>query len=286
MYCEKCGQEIPDNAVFCGKCGVRVSNALPEEATAEQTTKTSDKQRELRKNNKNTTKIVILSLIGIFLVLAIIMVWRLSIHSNGEQDTPLEEAKIGDVVIFGAYEQDNNWFNGKEPIEWIVLDKEDGRVLLLSQYVLEREPYHKDNVDITWEGCSLRDWLNSEFYKTAFDKKQQKQIMETLIVNSDNLAGDTPTSGGNSTYDKIFLLSLDEIGKYTGNDSEREAYSTPYANKKKGFSDGITAWWLRSPGNITDSAAYVYDYGGVNENGGIVYDDLVGVRPALWVSYE
>ena len=24
MYCEKCGQEIPDHATFCGKCGNRV----------------------------------------------------------------------------------------------------------------------------------------------------------------------------------------------------------------------------------------------------------------------
>lgn len=287
MYCEKCGQEIPDNAVFCGKCGARVSNALPEETIAEQTMKPSDKHQEFHKNNKNMTKVIILSLIGIFLVLAIIMVCHLSIHRNGEQDITLEEAKIGDVVIFGAYEQDNNWFNGKEPIEWIVLDKEDGRVLLLSQYVLEREPYHKDNVDITWEGCSLRDWLNSEFYKTAFNKKQQKQIMETLIVNSDNLDGDTPTPGGNSTYDKIFLLSLDEIGKYTGNDSEREAYSTPYANKKKNVGDGITSWWLRSPGLDTSRAAYVVGcFFGVFAPGCSVNDDYLGVRPALWVSYE
>lgn len=289
MYCEKCGQEMPDNAVFCGKCGARVSNALPKEATAEHTTKLSDKQQELRKNNKNMTKVIILSLIGIFLVLAIIMVCRLSIHPNGEQDTPLEEAKIGDVVIFGVYEQDNNWFNGKEPIEWIVLDKEDGRVLLLSQYVLDCKPYHKDNVDITWEGCSLRGWLNSEFYKTAFNKKQQKQIMETLIVNSDNPQGDTPTPGGNSTYDKIFLLSLDEIGKYTGTDTERIAHPTLYAHEEgcSYWNDSESAsWWLRSPGSDADSAAYVYYHGGVYEGGNCVTYGSVGVRPALWVSYE
>lgn len=289
MYCEKCGQEIPDSAVFCGKCGARVSNALPEETIAEQTTKPSDKQQEFQKKNKNITKIVILSLIGIFLVLAIIMVCRLSIHSNGEQDTPLEEAKIGDVVIFGAYEQDNNWFNGKEPIEWIVLDKEDGRVLLLSQYVLDSKPYHEDNVDITWEGCSLRGWLNSKFYKTAFNQKQQKQIMETLIVNSDNLKGDTPTPGGNSTYDKIFLLSLDEIGKYTGTDTERIAHPTLYAHEEgcSYCNDSESAnWWLRSPGPDAYSAAYVYDDGVVGGGGDDVCRDDIGVRPALLVSYE
>lgn len=25
MYCEKCGQQLPDHATFCGKCGARIS---------------------------------------------------------------------------------------------------------------------------------------------------------------------------------------------------------------------------------------------------------------------
>lgn len=292
MYCEKCGQEILDNAVFCGKCGARVSNTLPKEATAEQTTKPSDKQQELRKNNKNMTKIVILSLIGIFLVLAIIMVCYLGIHRDGEQDTPLEEAKIGDVVIFGAYEQDNNSSNGKEPIEWIVLDKEDGRILLLSQYVLDSKPYHKDDVDITWENCSLRDWLNSKFYKTAFNKKQRKQIMESLIVNSDNSYG---LPGGNNTYDKIFLLSIDEMVKYADIGFEMIAQPTLYAHEEGGSywsdSESSTVWWLRSLGSniyntATATAVCVNCEGFALAFGAPVNNADVGVRPALWVTID
>ncbi len=40
-----------------------------------------------------------------------------------KKPVPIEEANIGDTVLFGAYEQDNETTNGKEAIEWRVLDK-------------------------------------------------------------------------------------------------------------------------------------------------------------------
>ena len=39
---------------------------------------------------------------------------------------------IGEYFAFGVYEQDNDLTNGKEPIEWLVLDVQDGEDLLLS----------------------------------------------------------------------------------------------------------------------------------------------------------
>ena len=39
----------------------------------------------------------------------------------------LQAANVGDYVTLGVYEQDNVESNGKEPIEWRVLDQQDDR---------------------------------------------------------------------------------------------------------------------------------------------------------------
>ena len=78
-----------------------------------------------------------------------------------------------DYVIFGAYEQDNNLKNGKEPIEWLVLDvdEDDDKVLLLSRYALENKLYHNTKEAVCWATCDLRAWLNSEFLNAAFSSE-------------------------------------------------------------------------------------------------------------------
>lgn len=42
----------------------------------------------------------------------------------------LINANIGNIVVYGNYEQDNNVINGKEYIEWIVLSKEENKILV------------------------------------------------------------------------------------------------------------------------------------------------------------
>ena len=48
-----------------------------------------------------------------------------------------EKLKTEETIFFGKYEQDNNLENGKEPIEWIILETQDGKSLLISKYGLE-----------------------------------------------------------------------------------------------------------------------------------------------------
>lgn len=75
----------------------------------------------------------------------------------------LKVAKVGDYVFFGAYEQDNNTANGKENIEWLVLEVKDGKALVTSKYALDCKPYNTSYTDVTWENCTLRRWLNNDF---------------------------------------------------------------------------------------------------------------------------
>ena len=48
----------------------------------------------------------------------------------------IKQAEPGDVVLFGAYNQDGDSENGKEPIEWRVLEKKDDKVLLITEQVI------------------------------------------------------------------------------------------------------------------------------------------------------
>ena len=124
----------------------------------------------------------------------------------------IAEAKAGDIVTFGTYEQDNDAENDAEPIEWFILDMEDGQATLLSVYLLDCQRYHPEETDMTWEDCAMRAWLNEDFLNAAFTKAEQEHITVTKLVNEDNPVFGTP--GGNDTSDKIWLLSLGDVEKY------------------------------------------------------------------------
>ncbi|MBO5303116.1 MAG: TIR domain-containing protein [Lachnospiraceae bacterium] len=195
----------------------------------------------------------------------------------------LVNLNVGDVFCFGAYEQDNNGFNGKEDVEWIVLAKENNKILVISRYALDCQPYHRSYRDITWENSFLRQWLNSTFYDKAFLESEKAMIsMETLAKDDEAAYGYTGVSYGNATEDRVFLLSKTEALLF---DYTMECEATEYAVKNGAFVDlnGNSWWWLRSPGYTQTSTAYVTDEGTVSETGDFSTDPVVTVRPALWM---
>ena len=52
-----------------------------------------------------------------------------------------ELAEKYESIKFGKYEQDNSLDNGKEDIEWIVLEKNENKFLLISKYILDKIQY-------------------------------------------------------------------------------------------------------------------------------------------------
>ena len=67
--------------------------------------------------------------------------------------------------------------NTKEPLEWIVLEKSNGKALILSKYSIESVKYNNENTGITWEECTLRKWLNSDFMNIAFTDAEKQKII-------------------------------------------------------------------------------------------------------------
>lgn len=204
----------------------------------------------------------------------------------------LLKAKVGDTVFFGAYEQDNNTSNGKEDIEWLVLAKENNRLLVISQYALDCKPYNRERADVTWENCTLRKWLNGTFFSTVFSNKEKAMIPTVTLSADKNPQFDTDP--GNATEDKVFLLRITEANQYFKNDEARMCVPTAYAEANGAFTSdsytkgGVAAcwWWLRSPGLNQSRVARVEGDGVVYGYGSNVNYDGFCVRPALWIDLE
>lgn len=196
----------------------------------------------------------------------------------------LKVAKAGDYVLFGTYEQDNNTANGKEDVEWLVLEVKDRKALVISKYALDCQHYDSSYTDVTWGTCTLRKWLNNIFINSAFTADEKAMIPKVTVSADKN--PDYSTNPGNATQDQVFLLSIIEANKYFGSDSARQCKPTDYAVANGAYvnsSNGNCWWWLRSPGLSQLTAARVTSDGDVREFGlNVNYDDGA-VRPALWI---
>lgn len=227
---------------------------------------------------------------------------------------------VGDVIYFGSYPQsaasgsftagtwvkDNNvWYtditsgNNKyrgvktsesgsvswfryDPIKWKVLAVEGKKALILSELVIDSQPYQstisRPNPDQynkeysynenntyanNYADSTIREWLTTTFYNNAFSALQKGVIAMTTVDNNDTAIGDY--SNGNKffcddTEDKIFLLSKGEV-KYTAYGFTYTKNETINTTKQKGTSaysyKVITAngyeptsgawWWIRTP---------------------------------------
>ena len=197
-------------------------------------------------------------------------------------------AQVGDIIYFGTYEQDNNFSNGKEEIEWRVLEKdENGRMLVVSKYALDCRNYHSSVKQITWEDSDIRSWLNNDFYSNAFSSSEKSAVKTVTNENTGN--SDFNVNGGNKTSDKIFILSIDEAKRYLPNNIDRMCQATKYAESKGTELDSLThncRWWLRSPGSTLYSAASVKIDGFILNMGTPVSVDKAFVRPAMWIEIK
>ena len=201
----------------------------------------------------------------------------------------IKNVTYGQTVKFGLYEQDNDTSNGKEEIEWEVLEIKENEILITSKYALDCKRYKESHTDITWENCTLRSWLNDTFLKNAFGEDFQKMIKTTIVSADKNPKYNT--NPGNATNDKVFLLSISEAKKYFSTDEARRCVPTAYAIAQGAYTSGryekdgkVTCrWWLRSPGYYQNCAAYVLGDGSVAYYGDYVYGSLGCVRPAMWL---
>lgn len=200
-----------------------------------------------------------------------------------------------ETVFLGSYPQDRGL--EKEPIEWIVLKKEEHRCLCISKYLLDCKPYHDFSDNVTWQDSTLRSWLNHEFLVSAFSAEEREKIILSTVKNP----------AGN-TQDQIFLLSTDEVDELFGKDSfeeakdhvgheERGAATTARARAQGAWfmeGDGEEknkgCWWLRYYGNYfdeeegKDTVISCVNFDGYIERAAqSVEETNCCIRPAFWL---
>lgn len=180
--------------------------------------------------------------------------------------------RVGSIVTFGSYEQDNIRSNGSEPIEWIILEVKSDRMLLLSRYALDSEPYHYRSANVDWDTCSVRDWLNDTFMNEAFSRSEQKSL---LYSNTSRYT------------DYVFLLSDAEAETYMPRAKDRICKPTYYCSCQNVYVNPTTggSWWLlRTTGDGGSKLVMsVNSDGAMDYRGGRVESDRGTVRPAIWV---
>ena len=231
------------------------------------------------------------------LFLSFLILPRFAVARTAEQASAAGTA--GASVLFGRYEQDHDEANGPEPIEWIVLDAQKGKSLLLSRYALDAVPYNEWWENLSWDRCTLRTWLNETFLNAAFTASEQKAVLQTKLKAIGG--GHEGYPKAKDTKDRVFLLSRDEGLKYFGDEeSAWRCEPTLYARTRGAmFGDesvqdrvwavapggaGCCEWWLRAPGPDADVQVVLAWGRHLEDEHADIYETHIGVRPAVWVN--
>lgn len=171
----------------------------------------------------------------------------------------LKNTKIGEKVSFAD-------------MDWRVLDKKKDQVLLIKDKAIGSLAFDNGEAKakfVTWATSSARNWLNTTFLEENFLDGERTLLADTAVKNAAN-----PTYGtaaGEDTTDKVFLLSYDEVEKYTEALHETES-----------------CWWLRTPGANENTMCFVYRDKTVMDYGYTVWsgNTKITIKPAVWVNVE
>lgn len=193
--------------------------------------------------------------------------------SEYSQEIPVNNM---DTIKFGSYYQNNE--NNKESVEWIVLDKQNGKALLCSKYILDYKTISNEELN-SYNNSNLRVWLNNDFYNNIFSEKEKGYIC--------------------SEGDKVLLLDKMQSDKYFGSQIQDGSHWYNYKRATKG---------TEYAKNIEKDGNKLYVYNGNNEtvvgnSGYIITDnDMIvhidyegaipllggdnGIRPIIWVKCD
>lgn len=146
----------------------------------------------------------------------------------------------GSIIKLGNY-------NG-QPVRWKVIKSDNESIFAVSEKILCNMEFDSKSND--WEQSELREWLNEDFYDSAFNENEKECILEIASDEYVSLL---------SKEDARNLLSKEDLSLGAG-------------------------WWLRSANTVNDS--YVW---GVRPDGTLTYgffNGSIGVRPVLYLSPE
>ena len=142
-------------------------------------------------------------------------------------------------------------------LKWIVLENKDGKLLIVTDDIIELRRFNATRDDKSWENSELRKYLNDK--NNGFLKRFQPEELQRI---------------DKSSADLVFLLGIPELRKLFPTDKSRiAAYN------------GVPNWWWTPNlcGHYGDLACVEADGKEEHFDGYAVTDSKGGVRPALWL---
>ncbi len=193
----------------------------------------------------------------------------------------VELLEVGNTVIFGKYDQDPTQ-EGKELMEWVILQKDANKALLISKEAIDASPYGVTGSK--WSKSALRNWLNGSFVESTFaNEKGFLKYEFTTTIYKDAEGNDVP----DASNDRVFILGENEVSKYFSSDLERCTRATEYL-KAKGIyvnpDNGAVHYWLRNAA-LDGKIKYVNGGGAINQDGALP-TEINAIRPAVWIGLE
>ncbi len=208
------------------------------------------------------------------------------------------------------------WFKF-EPIKWKILTENNNNALILCEMLIDSQAYQNtytldayyyvtdaDGNVLTDESgdkiyaskyaySTIREWLNDNFYNTAFNELQKEIIQLTNVDNSISTQGYS-SYGSQNTEDNVFLLCLEDTRNseygFSNDGAEQDVMKqkqlTDYAvcqGADVKNEEGCGSWWLRSPSLGNSENASMIFYNGTSSSGS-VGQTYYGICPALWIS--
>lgn len=202
------------------------------------------------------------------------------------KEISFKDIAVGKSLFLGKMDLDNEKENGLENIEWIVLDINGGKALLISKYVLFLKPFNNKPVQITWEKSPLRKYLNEDFIMNSFTDDERNMIMQTTVLaewNQSN-ANREKYNPGKNTIDRIFIPSYKEIVKYFNGVVESSVLDIAYSEtvETSTYNGASVFWVLRNPGLLPGCMSCVIGHK-IQCDGLTINFANTGVRPCMWI---
>lgn len=179
------------------------------------------------------------------------------------------------------------WFK-YEPIEWNIVKEENGKALLISNYIIDAQNFYssKEGEKIEHNGgtgyvsdyflSDVKKWLEESFFANSFDYYQKGAVVKSTVIYAKAV--------GLSA--NMWLASANDIESFFAREIDRKAQTTDYA-KSQGLENyaGLSSWYLCTS-STSNGVNYVGTsgkiYSGVYED--ILVTRILGIRPLCWIN--
>lgn len=249
---------------------------LAEQGYGDSGEKAREADAKIANLSKRRKKIAVAAVAGIVLLAVMVAISPLPSMLEARADMKAEQEvidskSIGQTVDLGTYSEDLSTYVGTSvagrPIRWVVVDKEDGRALLVTQQCIDEMAFDTRGDATDFKSSSLYAYLNGAFRDYAFSDAERGLI-----------DGDVTVLGSFMVFDRApsedFLYATSVKG---GN--ENEEWWTSTVEEYSGSSYYSDSYYDGQP-----LVNYVDTWGDIESgDDGYEQDEVLGVRPAIWV---